>query len=190
MRANSSRKKVAWTKRLGAALAVTAVVLTTVLFYTSIFSPFARKYEDYEAEIRRLRNTLASSEESRADFVSLHQKVEELNTLLTDVRDRIPDSPNETLFLQQVTRAAKASNVRIRAYNRGRIQEFATHAQLEVHIAGEGGYQPICRFINELSKLSRITSIEQLKMEATPDSAIYPIEMRLLLFFNRSTSET
>jgi Tfp pilus assembly protein PilO len=130
------------------------------------------------------------AEESRAEHASLEKKVRELKSLLTDVRERIPDSPNETLFLQQVTEAAKASNVHIRAYNRGKIEEFATHAQLEVHIAGAGGYQPICQFIDELSKLSRITSIEQLKIESSPDTATYPIEMRLLLFFNRTTSKT
>ncbi len=188
MKAIANRRSIRFTKRLTAFVAVATVTLTTIVFYNSIFSPFARKYEDYEAEISKLRNTLASAEQSREEQLSLQKKVKELNTVLTDVRERIPDSPNETLFLQQVTQAAEASNVSIRAYNRGRIQEFATHSQLEVQIAGEGEYQPICQFIDELSKLSRISSIEQLKIEAKPDSTIYPIEMRLLLFFNRSTT--
>lgn len=188
MKAQDNRRRLLWAKRLASMVAATVVALTTYVFYTSFFSPFARKYEVYEAKISMLRNTLASGEESRREQLSLQEKVRDLNSLLTNVRERIPDGPNETQFLQQVTEAAESTNVIIRAYNRGRIEELATHCQLEVRIVGEGRYEPICRFIDELSKLSRITSVEHMKIEARPGSEIYPIEMRLLLFFHRDPS--
>jgi Tfp pilus assembly protein PilO len=188
MKTLADRQKIVWTKRLCHYLASATVTGMVVLFYTSLFSPFARKYEVYEREISVFRSTLASASVTREARESLTTEVHNLETVLTNVRERIPNSPNETLFLKQMTEAARKTNVTIRAYNRGSIQEFATYSQLEVHIAGDGGYEPICRFIEQLSQLSRITAIEELKISVRAGDKSYPMEMRLLLFFNRTSN--
>lgn len=133
--------------------------------------------------IAELEEQLTSSRDVRSQQQSLSDTLRELEQRAETIRQRIPDQSHEAEFLNQVAQAAQARGLTIQNYTRGDVTVTATHSQLDIRLVGAGDYASICGFLEELTRLPRVATVQQLNVTVPEASDIYPLEMLVTLYF-------
>ncbi len=166
------------------ALGVGVVALIFVAFYWGLYAQLeAREVAVYSKEL------------SLTDFLSNHdsivltnhqtkKRLEEQKGRLAELVQRIPNTPHESNFLEQLASVAAAAKVDIRDFNPGNTIQQGKHSQLEIYIDGSASYEGICRFLDGLAKLPRLCQIASFEVTSPGKGATdYRIEAKLRIFF-------
>ncbi len=145
--------------------------------------PLAKKSKACADRISVVDGLLDNSEEIRTAHSRFKDSLAKMRRRTDTLRQRIPDRPCETEFLEQMNEAANKEGLEIRDYRRGAVTVVDTHSQLEVHVQCVGSYPETCRFLDRLAKLPRLSTVE--KVTISSDSAVeaYPVDLTLRLYF-------
>jgi Tfp pilus assembly protein PilO len=103
------------------------------------------------------------------------------------LRARLPDSVQDTQFLQQVSELARQSDVTLGDFRPGTLAKFPSHSELEVKLHGEGAYEPVCRFLAGLQRLGRAYRITQFNLTSSASQDVrcrLEVELRLAFGFH------
>ena len=114
-------------------------------------------------------------------LVSLHETI-------AQVRRHVPRTASEGSFLADVTRIAEQEGLRITDYRRGRSVSEATHSRIDLGLKCLGTYEGLCRFLNQLEQLPRVSTVTQLTLQSVDSQPPYPFEIRLVLYFDLADS--
>jgi Tfp pilus assembly protein PilO len=136
-----------------------------------------------------LERLLKTAGRTRERHERLAAELEALERDAENMRLRIPDRPEETEFLRQLTQVADEEHLRILNWERGRLDERPTHTEYEIRLVCEGKYPAICGFLDRLDHLPRVTSVQRMSVQATDESKEYPFDMTLKLYFGARASE-
>ncbi|MCA9118966.1 MAG: type 4a pilus biogenesis protein PilO [Planctomycetaceae bacterium] len=142
-----------------------------------------RQQTDNEAEISQLETLLESEGDVGREFSRLQQELARLEASAEAARQRIPETPQESEFLAQVSAAAKEKGLAIKNFTRGSVTVMGTHSQLQIRLTGEGDYASICGFFDEMSTFSRVATVSQMSLTVPSESEIYPLDMTMTLYF-------
>ena len=134
-------------------------------------------------ETNRLEELIRGSGDVWRQHAELLQRLADLERRAEEIRGRIPDQPEESGFLEQISTAARARGLVIENYTRGGVTTTATHSLLEVRMTGEGDFQSICGFFEEMANLSRVATVRRMHLAIPKDSDIYPLDITLTLYF-------
>jgi Tfp pilus assembly protein PilO len=165
------------------------VLVGALLAHLCIFSPMHQRAEAARARLEQVEGLLQTAPAVRRQHAQLQQTLKELETRAEAVARRIPDSPEEAEFLQQIHQAAEESRVVIDDYRRGALVAGTRHSQLEVRLVGSGDYAGICRFFHRLGQLQRQTQPQNVLIRANPDGGRHHMELSMLLFFRSPEGE-
>lgn len=117
---------------------------------------------------------------------SLKRSLQEVDTRITRLLERIPNVPKEADYLGQVTALAKDVGLEIVDYRPASIQEHDEYHEMTVSLLSEGSYTGLCHFLNQISALPRLSRINELII--TPrGKGTYSVETKLTIFFAPST---
>ena len=89
----------------------------------------------------RLEEQLERAGDVRRRRSELVQRLSNLESSAEAIRRKIPDQPEESDFLEQISTAAKARGLVIENYTRGGVTTTATHSLLEIRMTGAGDFQ-------------------------------------------------
>lgn len=145
--------------------------------------PLAKKSEACADRIAVVDGLLDNSEEIRAAHSRFKDSLAEIRRRADALRQRIPDRPCETEFLEQMNEAANKEGLEIRDYRRGAVTVKDTHSQLEVHVQCVGSYPKTCRFLDRLARLPRISTVEKVTINSDSSVEAYPVDLTLRLYF-------
>jgi Tfp pilus assembly protein PilO len=140
-------------------------------------------------EIEKVQAQMKNADSIKRQHALLSDTLNDLKQRAEGIRARIPDHPNEGEFLKQTTQAAKDSGITISEYRRGEIDYDGDHSRLKVHVSLTGNYASICRFIDRLESLPRLSRIDNLTLSNESHSEVYPVEIILTLFFRAEQSD-
>ena len=167
-------------------------VLLAGLFFAQSYWQTTLQVDQAELrrEIRQIKKKLNNAEQ----IVSEHQRLKEMKQAIEDraeiVRDRIPEQPNEGEFLRQTTSAARECGITITEYLRRGIETHDDHSRLMIHISLKGAFANLCRFVDQLERLPRISKVSRLKVgNLKGQENEYPMELTLILFFRSEQEE-
>ncbi len=136
-----------------------------------------------ERETEMIHKRMTETEQISDEHDRLTKLMQSLQDRAENIRARIPDQPNEGEFLHQATQAAEEAGVSLDKYRRGKIILDGDHSKLEVHMSFNGKYSSICRFIDRLERLPRISRTSNMILNHNQKSDNYPVELTLTLFF-------
>ncbi|MCP4787262.1 MAG: type 4a pilus biogenesis protein PilO [Fuerstiella sp.] len=102
---------------------------------------------------------------------------------LDKVTALIPHNPEESLFLAQLSMLADDSTLTIQNFRPGRPEENDRVQRIRVQLTGEGSYEGICKFLDGLRSLPRLTHVSKLQIDPITVSGTYPLDMELSIFF-------
>ena len=115
-------------------------------------------------------------ENTECELYALKQRLEELKA-------QIPNAPEESRFLAQLSKLAEESQLGIRHFRPGPPEDSNDVRRIRVQLSGVGSYECLCRFLNGLNSLPRLTKVSMLKVEPPNSERQYPVNLELSIFF-------
>ncbi|MCH7726757.1 MAG: type 4a pilus biogenesis protein PilO [Planctomycetes bacterium] len=176
-----------WKTRLGRfgwllhGVGFAVVASCAVLAFKVSLSPMDT--QESNERIESLRQLLGEAGQVQKEHSNLTQTLKATERRATEIRQRIPDHPNEADFLKKITEAAEAKGLVISEYRRGVLRTEETHSQLDVQVIGEGSYRSICEFVDQVAALSRISKVKTLHINRIDNDQAYPVEITFVLYF-------
>ena len=98
--------------------------------------------EDFQASSRRLKEQLASVLET-----------------LTALQAKLPDTPDESQFLHELSERALATGVSLSDFRPGAITQRPNCKDIDLRLRGTGSYASVCRWLDQLRDLPRLIRI-------------------------------
>lgn len=183
MSANSNERQLmilGWLFHLGG---LGALVLGACAYQLVISGLITRQQLDNAAEIETLEVLLETERDIDHEFARLHEELARLEVSAEAARQRIPETPQESEFLAQLSEAARDEGFAINNFTRGSATVLDTHSQLQIRLTGEGDYATICGFFEKMASFSRVATVSQMSLRIPADSEVYPLDMTMTLYF-------
>lgn len=153
---------------------------------SAVLSHQQRKNTEETAEYEELLQTASDVRREHREFT---QELIDLEERAEAIRRKIPDRPEESDFLEQVAQAAQDRGMVIQQYLRGGVTTLPTHSLLEIRLTGEGDYQSICGFLEEVANLSRVATVQRMNLSIPANSELYPLDITITLYFGARAPE-
>jgi Tfp pilus assembly protein PilO len=169
-----------WLFHLGG---LVTLVLAACAYQFVISGLITRQESDNAEEIESLEILLETERDTSVEFANLKAELARLETSAEAARQRIPETPQESEFLAQISEAARDKGLAINNFTRGAVTVLETHSQLQIRLTGEGDYASICGFFETMASFSRVATVSQMNLSVPADSDIYPLDMTMTLYF-------
>ena len=148
-----------------------------------VFSLLSKRHQQCQHEIVRTQQLLASQPRTERALAELDARLRELEQRAQRTKAGIPEEPGESEFLRQLTEVADEEQLKIRDFHTGLARQEAGYSQLDVRLLGEGPHDGICGFLERITQLPRVTTVQRMQITGTEGRAVYPLEVTLTLYF-------
>lgn len=118
-----------------------------------------------------------------AELLELNRELDGLEARVEERSFRIPAEPRESEFLQDVMRIAAEANFTIRDYQPSQPKTQAGCPHIFIELYGAGDYRSICRFLDEVTRLPRLATVEKLDITGEPADGAYPVAITIAVYF-------
>jgi len=157
---------VGWSTNALGALAVLAIGVSAYQAYGWLGS----EREMIEARRRDDLALMARAEQVRAEHETATSYLASLNAQLTDLKNRLPSSPQEAEFLAQLSRLAEHTGVRLKNFRPGQVANAGSVNTCEVQLSLVGQFASICKLFGGLADVPRFLHVARVTL-AGPQSA-------------------
>jgi Tfp pilus assembly protein PilO len=174
------------TRRFGRVLHYTGVLATVISMtgsYSLVHVPLIRQAEQTQERIQELSLSVQNTPAIREQHQKVSERLTTVKARIDTVRERVPPGMDAAGFLDEVSRIAAEANLSIKEYSNAKPASSPGYTQMEVNLSGRGSYASICAFIDELSKLKRLSKIQNLTLTTTGSATDYPISATLIIYF-------
>lgn len=177
------------TRQLAACVQAGGLVVTAIIALTSnlVFNSTSSETEASLAELIRNNQQLL---QQRADVTSAVEEAEcelfAMNQRLHEISALIPEAPEESRFLAQLSRLANDCDLRIRNFRPNPAEPEDQLRRIRVQLKGAGQYECICAFLDGLQELPRLTQVSRFRIDPLDADELYPIELELSIFHSNS----
>ncbi len=183
MDTNDPNRKLAmlswWLHALGAAVVLVVILLTWVV----AFRPIDNRVEAGRYRAQHLGKLLETRPRQRALYTRLGKELAEAREQAEMLNDRVPEEPQEAVFLAQVSELANAVGLSIQDYRPGAIKRDDSHCTMRVDLICRGRYSAICKLLDGLPTLPRHSTIIRLQITSEGDQPEYSADVSLELYF-------
>ena len=170
------------------AAGVLSLAAGAFVYHFVVSSLISHQHQRNESEAVRLEELVATKPQVDQEFRDVNTKLAELQERAQKMRDGIPDEPRESEFLRHVTEAADLEELKIRDFQPASITKLKSHSQMDVRLHGDGEYRSICGFLERISRLPRVKTVQRMRVERPSVGTAYPIDITLTLYFGASNN--
>ena len=181
------------TRRFGRLLHYAGVLLTVVCTtagYSFLHAPKVHEITETSAKIDELLQSVQNGPVMREQHRMVSDKLRDVTTRIANLQRRVPREPDGGEFLNEVTQLASSGKLAIKDFHPEKPETKAGYAEMQVTLRGQGSFASVCSFIDQLSKLTRLSKIKDLNLSAGDDSTEYPMTATLVIYFGLGGSET
>ena len=139
----------------------------------------AEAYESLEASRKIVQNRdaiIADAETAACERYATEQRLKELLAL-------IPNRPEESRFLSQLSELAASCELDIQRFLPSAPEADQRVNRIRVQLDGAGTYDSLCRFLDGLHSLQRLTQVTELAIDNSSQTADYNVHLELSIFF-------
>ena len=171
----------------GARLTVHAVGLGSLLvialaFYFLAYRGQTQQRVEHEMRADQLVQLLNGSSRASQEYDDQQKLLTRLQKEIGNVRSHVPETADDGAFLTALSDIAEEENLQITDYRRSRSTTHASHSQLELQLKCVGDYESLCRFVDRVQAMPRITRVSHINLQSVAGSRSYPFEIRLVLY--------
>ncbi len=158
-------------------------------FVKFVVSPLAANRQVAQQRITQLEALLARAPKVQREHQALKASLAELRESVAETQQRLPSEMREHEFLDQVRSAAQSTGIQLGEYQLGTVEELASYSKAELTFACEGSFASICKFLDQIDHLARITEIRNLQIQSTDNFNRYPVQVTFVLYFGGATHD-
>jgi Tfp pilus assembly protein PilO len=159
------------------------LVIASLLVEFLIVEPMRGNSREARAEIDRLEALVARGRIIRTQFEATRDEQKSQVAKQKSLRDRVPEEPMEAEFLSQVAKLAQTHELRLGQYRPGVITQRADYSEVQIEMEGEGTYQGLAHFLDEIPQLPRLASITRLQIQSIPEKPAYSFQLKFSVYF-------
>jgi Tfp pilus assembly protein PilO len=174
------------TRRFGRLLhyaGVLAMVVCATAGYSFLHAPAVHAIAETSNQIEELMQSVQNAPLIRQQHRLVSAKLDEVTTRIANVQRRVPREAASFEFMNQVTQLAGTEKLAIKEFLPGKPESKSGYAELQVTLKGEGSFGSICKFVDQLSKLARLSKIRDLTLSSETEAAEYPMTATLVIYF-------
>lgn len=162
---------------------VLATVLCVAAGYSLVHVPAIDAIAETSAQIEELQLSIENAPVMRQQHHKVSEKLTEVTTRIAEVQRRVPRDADAGEFLKQVTRIATDEKLDIKDFTPEKPEMRNGYAEMRVTLRGTGSYASICKFIDRLAKLQRLSKVKDLTVSAEGNANEYPMTATLVIYF-------
>jgi Tfp pilus assembly protein PilO len=175
------KQSIGWA--LHAAGAAT-VALVLGAYYCLVYQGLAISKESDSKRVEQLTLLLGKSAAVQRENHRLQQELDALDASVAEIRKRLPHELRQEEFTADLSRVAESVGLDVEELRWGSPKVTAAYAQTEIQVDCSGSFASICRFLDEVGQLARITEVAQLRLEADPESANHTFQVSFVLYYS------
>jgi Tfp pilus assembly protein PilO len=160
-----------------------ATVLCAVAGYSFVHAPSIESIASTSAKIVELEMLIQNAPVMREQHRKSSDRLQEVTTRIAELQARVPHDAAAGEFLKEVTRVASEEQFAIKDFTPDKPHDRTGYAEMQVTLKGAGSYASICRFMDRLSKLKRLSKVKDLSLSAEGDASEYPMTATLVIYF-------
>jgi Tfp pilus assembly protein PilO len=180
------------TRRFGRLLhyaGVLATVVCATVGYSFLHAPALREITETSAQIDDLLASVRNGPVTREHHRIAVEKLHEVKTRIADLQRRVPHDAEDATFLKEVTELAAAGKLAIKDFHPEKPQAKTGYKEMQVTLKGQGSFGSICSFIDQLTKLTRLSKIKDLTVTVGESATEYPMTATLVIYFGLRGSD-
>jgi Tfp pilus assembly protein PilO len=169
---------------------IATVALVVGAYYLFVYQQLETRKQSDLIRIDQLRTLLSKSATVQQENLGLQQELTSLQASISAIRQRLPHELQQSQFANELNRVAGEVGLQVLDLNWGVPEVTPSYTQAEVQIECDGSYDSICRFLNEVGQLTRITDITQLQLESVPESRNRPFGITFVLYYGVDSKDS
>lgn len=166
-----------------------AILLAVAIYYGLVSRPLLMQQEATLATNARLERGLTGSLDVRRDHLRMRRRLDDLNNLVQQSRQRAPERSPESTFLREVTQIARAEGLEIVDFRRSGLRQSAAHSEVTMTLNGSGSYAAVCRLVDQINSFSYAAVVKRMDFSSSHDSGRHPFEIAYTLYHNLPTAK-
>jgi Tfp pilus assembly protein PilO len=169
-----------------AALNMTFVGMTIVLILLAWLGIgyLQKNLNQLERDITKRQAMLERGAQFQASSSRLKQQLTAIESTLEDLQAKLPNTPEETQFLHELSECATATGVSLSDFRPGGVTQRPNCKDMDLRLRGTGPYASVCVWVSRLRDLPRLVRISHVTITgpATPGGDCL-IDLQLSLVF-------
>lgn len=168
-----------------------AILLGIVLlaYFWFVWTPVGQRRELSEQRINQLDQMLKRSPQVRKENEAHRAELASLKSSVEETQRRLPKELREHEFLEQARSIAASTGLELRDYQMGAIEQMESYSKASLTFQCHGSFASICRFLNEIDHLARITEVSSLQIESADNFNHYPLQVTFVLYFGGTSHD-
>ncbi len=160
---NSINKLPGWVQII---IVILAPVLLVVAFYFVQYQPKNKKINSLLMQIQKQENEISIKETKARRLVVLKAENEWLQARLKELQEQLPEEKEVSGLLRQISDLGLASGLEIISWIPGqkRTNPSGLYDEIPVKVVVTGGYHNLGRFFSQISAMTRIVNISEIKV--------------------------
>ena len=174
------------TRRFGRLLHYAGVLATVVCAtagYSFLHAPAVHEIAETSARIDELLASVRNGPVMREQHRIATEKLREVTTRIANLQRRVPRDADAGEFLKEVTQLASAGQLSIKDFQPDKPEIKNGYAEMQVTLKGQGSFGSICTFVDQLTKLTRLSKIKDLTLSVGENATEYPMTATLVIYF-------
>jgi Tfp pilus assembly protein PilO len=174
------------TKRFGRLLhyaGVLATVICTTVGYSFLHAPAVHEIAETSAKIDDLLASVHNGPVTRQHHRIAVEKLHEVTTRIANLQRRVPRDADAGSFLKEVAKLAESDKLAIKDFHPEKPELKTGYAEMQVTLKGQGSFGSVCSFIDQLTKLTRLSKIKDLTLSVGENATEYPMTATLVIYF-------
>jgi Tfp pilus assembly protein PilO len=174
------------TRRFGRLLhyaGLLATVACAASGYSLVHAPAIEHVAATSAQIEELRLSVKNAPIAREHHQKVSAKLFAVRDRIAAIQRRVPQDAEAGTFLKAVTELATQEQLAIKDFHPEKPTSRNGFAEMQVTLKGIGSYASICKFLDRLSKLTRLSKVKDLTLSAADDAGQYPMTATLVIYF-------
>ena len=150
--------------KIKAVVAVAALILPVVLFYFLSYAPNVKKMEGLNSKKQGLQAEIAKAKKAASELDEIKAAIAETEQLFKETANLLPKSKEIPALLRNISDLGKNSGLDFLSFRPGAEMPKDFYAEIPVDIMISGPYHNVGHFLDQVSKLERIVTVDNISM--------------------------
>lgn len=151
-------------KKIKIGIAVSVLLLPLVVFYFVLFNPTNEKLDRMEKNRISLKERLDRAERKAQNLARLQEELDETMIVFEKTAELLPKEQEIPQLLKDISALGSNAGLDFLAFKPGQDQPKDFYAEIPVDINVKGPYHNLGFFLDQVSKLDRIVTVDNIKM--------------------------